>query len=163
MRALPEGAMNKPVEIFYSYSHKDERLRDKLEVHLKLMQRQGLISNWHDRRIGPASEWDGEISSHLESAHIILLLISPDFLSSDYIYDVELKRAMERHEAGEARVIPIILKPCDWMTAEFSKLQALPRDGKPVVKWGNRDEAFSQITSAIRDLVRSMPAGDRPI
>ena len=147
--------MMKPVEIFYSYSHKDEKLRDKLELHLKLMQRQGLIVNWHDRKIGPGNEWENSISDHLDSAQIILLLISPDFIGSNYIYDIELKRAMERHEAEEAQVIPIILRPCDWKTASFSKLQALPRDGKPIVKWGNRDEAFLQIASEIRDLLRA--------
>jgi TIR domain len=150
---VPKG--DKPVEIFYSYSHKDEKLRDQLEVHLKLLQRQGLIVSWHDRRIGPSNEWEGEISSHLDSAQLILLLISPDFINSDYIYDIELKRAMERHETREARVIPIILRPCDWRNAPFSKLQSLPRDAKPVVKWGTRDEAFSQIASEIRNIVRS--------
>ena len=121
-----------PISLFYWYSHKDEALRKKLETHLSLLQDQGVISGWHDRRIEAGTEWDGAISKNLEEAGIILLLVSADFLASRYCRDVEIKRAMERHEAGTARVIPVILRPVDWHTAPFGKLQALPRDGKPV-------------------------------
>ena len=138
-----------PVEVFFSYSHKDERLRDKLEEHLANLKRQGVIAGWHDRKIGAGREWAGEINKHLESAQIILLLVSSSFLASDYCHDVELKRALERHERGEARVIPIILRPVDWHGAEFGKLQALPKDAKPVTKWGNRDEAFKNVAEGI--------------
>ncbi len=115
------------VEIFFSYSHKDEMLRDELAKHLSIMKRQGIIDAWHDRAITAGSEWAGEIDTHLNSAQIILLLISADFLASDYCYDIELKRAMECHEVGKAQVIPIILKPVDWYGAPFGKLQALPK------------------------------------
>src|SRR5262249_17076867 len=121
----------KPVEVFYSYSHRDEEFRDELEKHLRQMKRDGLITGWHDRRIGAGMEWKSSIDEHLESAGVILLLISSDFLDSDYCYDVELKRAMERHEKGEARVIPVILRHCDWSSAAFAKLQALPKNAKP--------------------------------
>src|SRR3712207_2148150 len=94
-----------PMSLFYSYSHKDETLRDKLETHLSLLQTQEVISGWHDRRIEAGTEWDGAISRHLEDAGIILLLVSADFLASRYCRDVEIARAMERHEAGTARVI----------------------------------------------------------
>lgn len=154
-----QGAQSKPgnhVEIFYSYSHRDEKLRDQLEIHLSLLRRQGLISSWHDRRITASKEWEGEINSHLEAAHIILLLVSANFLASDYIHDVELKRAMERHESREARVVPIILRPCDWGSAPFGKLQALPRDARPVTKWANRDEAFMEIAKGIRAVVEEL-------
>ena len=107
------------LELFYSYSHKDEELRDQLENHLAMLKREGVISGWHDRRISAGQEWDGEIDDHLNSVEIILLLVSSDFLASNYCYDIEVKRAMERHEAGEARVIPIILRPCDWQRAPF--------------------------------------------
>jgi hypothetical protein len=136
--------------VFYSYSHKDEALRDQLQTHLSLLKRQGVISNWHDRRISAGREWEGQIDGHLNSARIILLLISADFLASDYCYDIELTRAMERHEAGESRVIPVILRACDWHYATFGKLQAVPKDGEPVTSWQNIDEAFSDVAKGIR-------------
>lgn len=139
------------VELFFSYSHRDQELRDELERHLSLLKRRGVISTWHDRRIGAGSEWAGEIDEHLERASLILLLISADFLSSDYCYDVELRMAMERHVAGTARVIPVVLRSVDWTGAPFSNLQAVPTDGKPVTSWTNRDEAFTEVTRAIRE------------
>jgi len=146
----------KPIEVFYSYSHKDEELRDELEKHLSILKRQGVIQSWHDRRIGAGREWEGEIDTHLNTAHVILLLISADFLASDYCYDVEMKRAMERHEAGEACVIPVILRPVDWRGAPFGKLQALPTDAKPVTEWPNRDKAFLDVARGIRAAVEEL-------
>ena len=137
-------------EVFYSYSHRDTELRDELERHLSILRRSGLIRCWHDRQIDPGSEWAGKIHEHLNDANIILLLVSADFLASDYCYDVEMKRAMERHEAGEAIVIPIILRPVDWSGAPFAKIQCLPTDGKPVTSWPNRDEAFRNVAEGIR-------------
>ncbi|HSU31319.1 MAG TPA: toll/interleukin-1 receptor domain-containing protein [Bryobacteraceae bacterium] len=143
--------------VFFSYSHKDESLRDELEVHLSLLKRQGVISVWHDRRLGAGNELNAGISRELERADIILLLVSPDFLASDYCYSVERTRALERHDKGEARVIPVILRPCDWHHAPFGKLLALPRDGKPVTRWTDRDEAFLNVINAIRTVLQ--PAG----
>jgi TIR domain len=102
-----------PIEVFISYSHKDEALREKLGTHLSLLKRHGVIDDWHDRRIGAGQEWAGAIDEHLNSAAIILLLVSADFLASDYCYDREMKRALERHDAGDARVIPVILRNVD--------------------------------------------------
>jgi hypothetical protein len=152
------GAKNSAVEIFYSYSQRDERLRDELETHLSLLRREGLVSSWHNRRITAAKEWEGEIDSHLNEAQVIMLLVSAHFLASDYINDVEVKRAMERHERGEARVIPVILRPCDWETSPFAKLRALPRDDKPVTKWASRDEAFTDIARGVRAVVKELIA-----
>lgn len=120
------------VKVFFSYAHEYEQLRDKLATHLSTLRRQGIIQEWHNRQIGAGKEWAGEIDRNLEAAHVILLLISADFIRSDYCMDRELSRAMERHESGEARVIPIILRPVDWEGLPFSKLQALPTDGNPV-------------------------------
>src|SRR5438874_11812765 len=122
---------HKSVEVFYSYAHEDEKLRDELKKHLANLKRQSVITDWYDRDISAGTEWNEEIARHLESAKVILLLISPDFMNSDYINDVEVKRAMERHESEEARVIPIILRPVDWQGTPFSKLQGLPTDAKP--------------------------------
>lgn len=151
----------KPVEIFFSYAHEDESLRNELAKHLKIFERQGVINGWHDRQITAGSEWAGQIDDHLNSAQVILLLISDDFLASDYCYDIEMKRALERHERGEARVIPVILRPCAWESAPFGKLQALPKDAQPVTKWRNRDEAFLNIANGIKAAVASMTANPR--
>ncbi len=136
--------------LFFSYSHKDEGLRDELEVHLAMLKREGVIDVWHDRKIPVGNEFDRSISDQLETADVILLLVSPDFLASSYCYDIEVRRAMERHEAGSARVVPVILRPCDWHGTPFAKLLAAPKDGKPVTKWADRDEAFLDVVRQIR-------------
>lgn len=133
-----------------SYSHTAEELRDELEKHLAGLRRQGVITTWHDRRIAPGEELHGQISDQLNEADIILLLVSADFLASDYCYDIEMARAMERHEQGEARVIPIILRPCDWQGAPFGKLMAVPTDGRPIVKHATLDDGFLEVARAIR-------------
>jgi hypothetical protein len=142
--------------LFFSYSHKDEALRDELEVHLSMLKRQGIIESWHDRRIGAGNEFESEISQELNNADIILLLISPYFLDSDYCYDIEMKRALERHESGDARVIPVILHPCDWHSAPFGKLMATPADGKPVSKHPNQHDAFLDIVISIRSVATEL-------
>jgi TIR domain len=152
----PMTSASPAIEVFFSYSHKDEELRDELATHLSMLKRQGMISAWHDREISAGTEWAGAIDAHLNSAQVILLLISANFLASDYCYDKELMRAMERHEAGEARVIPIILKPSDWTSAPFGKLQALPKNAKPITKWEDRDEAFLNVVQEIRKAVTEM-------
>src|SRR5579859_1437165 len=108
-----------PVEVFYSYAHEDEVLRNELEKHLSILQRLGLISSWHDRQIVAGTDWAKAIDTHLETASLILLLVSSDFLVSDYCYGVEMKRALERHQMKEARVIPILLRPVEWKGAPF--------------------------------------------
>lgn len=109
-----------------------------------------MIQTWHDRRIGAGQEFDHEISTHIENDDIILLLVSADFLASDYCYEREMLRAIERHEAGEAIVIPVILRACDWHGAPFGKLLATPPDGRPVTQWPDRDQAFLEVARAIR-------------
>lgn len=146
------------VEVFYSYSHRDEKFRDELEKSLTMLKRDGIITGWHDRKIGGGEEWAGAIDEHINSARIILLLISADFLASDYCYDIEVKRAMERHEAGEALVIPVILRPVDWSSAPFGKLQGFPKDAKPITKWSNRDEAFKDVALGIRKVAEKLRA-----
>ncbi len=147
---------NQGIEVFFSYAHEDEKLRDELAKHLKLLERQGVITAWHDRQITAGTEWSGQIDEHLESAKVILLLISADFLASDYCYDVELKRAMERHEAKTARVIPVIMREVDWKGASFGKLQALPKNALPVTNWSNLDQAFTDIARGIRKAVEEL-------
>ena len=137
-------------KLFFSYSHKDEELRNELEVHLAALRRQGLIEPWHDRRIGPGENIEHSISEHLDSADIILLLVSADFIASDYCYDIEVQRALQRHDAGEAIVVPVILRPCDWHHLPFGKLLATPTDGKPVSKFASKDDALLEVSRSIR-------------
>lgn len=137
-------------KLFFSYCHKDEGLRDQLEVHLALMKNQGLIESWHDRRITAGSEVDASISEALEQADVILLLISADFIASNYCYSKEMARAMERHEARTARVIPVILRDCEWHSAPFGKLLAAPKDGKPVMLWPDIDQALTDVAKQVR-------------
>jgi TIR domain len=155
------GKATHPIPLFYSYSHKDEALRDKLEESLALLKREGIISGWHDRRIVAGDEWEDAIDESLEEAQVILLLISPSFIASNYAWEKETKRAMERHERGEARVIPIILRPCDWQRAPFGKLQALPKGGKPIIKWRPRDDGFKDVAEGLRRVIEDMPVNPR--
>ncbi|MEQ8971358.1 MAG: TIR domain-containing protein [Coleofasciculus sp. C1-SOL-03] len=150
----------KPIEVFFSFASQDEKLRDELEKHLIILKRQGVITTWHNRKIGAGKEWQNERNVHLDTASVILLLISADFIASDYCWDVEVRRAMERHEAKKARVIPVILHPTDnWRNnTPFGKLKPLPKDGKPISKWGNRDEAFCSVAQGIRAAVEELAA-----
>jgi internalin A len=150
------GEVGRPARLFYSYSRRAEGLRNELETHLKLLERRGLLGAWHDRRIASGEEWGGQISDNLERADIVLLLISADFMASDYCYEVEARRALERHAAGEAVVIPIILRPVHWEKAPFAHLQALPRDARPVTEWPSRDAAWHNIATGIEEAVRRL-------
>ena len=145
-----------PIEIFYSYARADEDLRKELEMHLSVLRRQKFITAWYDRKIEAGEEWAGKIDEHVNSAKVILLLVSPHFVASNYSNDVEVKRALERHEEGTARVIPVILRPVDWTLEPYSKLQALPKDAKPVTTWSNRDEAFLDIAKGIRAVIGTL-------
>lgn len=144
------------INLFFSYAHEDEELRNALEVHLAMLRRNGLVRAWHDRRIRAGAELDGSISKHLEEADVILLLLSPHFLASDYCYETEATRALQLHEAGKAIVIPIILQPCDWLESPFRKLCATPKDGKPVAKFPNINDAFLEVTSDIRNAAKAL-------
>jgi tetratricopeptide (TPR) repeat protein len=146
------------LKLFYCYAHEDKTLRNLLEKHLANIKRQELITNWNDRNINAGQEWAREIDTNLNTADIILLLISPDFVHSDYCYSIEMKRALQRHENGTARVIPIILRPVDYDGASFSKLQSLPTDAVPITdrKWRSRDEAFLDVARGIGKAVREL-------
>jgi hypothetical protein len=144
------------ISIFFSYSHKDEALRDRVAEALSGLKRNQIIQEWHDRQIPPGSEWKDEIDRNLNTADIILLLVSASFLASEYCWSQELNRAMARHEASEARVIPIILRPCDWADAPFAKLQMLPKDAKAVTLWTNEDAALTDVAQGIRAAVNQV-------
>ena len=149
----------KPIELFYSYSHRDEELREELEKHLAPLKRQSIVAGWHDRKIGAGQEWANQIGEHLNSAQIILLLVSADFLNSNYCYDIEMQKALQRHESGEAHVIPIILRPAMWESSPIGKLQALPTGAKPIIMWSNRELAFLDVAKGIQKAIDQLQPG----
>ena len=142
-----------PLRLFLSYSHRDEDLCERLLIHLSQLRRDGLVEAWHDRRITAGTEWASTIDENLNSAHIIILLVSADFLASDYCNDIEITRALERSQKGEARVVAVILRPCDWKTSCFARLQVLPKDGIPVVDWKTEDHGFVDAAKGLRGLI----------
>ncbi|MCB0192819.1 MAG: SUMF1/EgtB/PvdO family nonheme iron enzyme [Anaerolineae bacterium] len=148
--------MTKPITIFFAYARADQALRDELDKHLAFLRRSKLIKGWYDGDISAGEDWQQAIHQNLHTADIILLLVSPDFIASDYCYDVEMKKAMARHEAGEAVVIPVILRPCIWEDAPFGKLQALPQDAKPIIFWSHRDQGFHDVARSLRLVVRQL-------
>ena len=135
---------------FISYSHKDERFREELEAHLAPLKRRGLLTTWHDRRLTAGDPLDEAISANLEQADLILMLISADFVASEYCFAKEMGRALERHKAGEARAISIICRPCDFHGLPFANFVLLPTDAKPVTMWADRDAAWVDVTRGIR-------------
>lgn len=146
-----------PVTIFFSYAHEDEGFLNKIQKHLIPLYREGLIDIlWHDRNISAGTEWEQQIDTFLNKAQIILLLVSPDFMASDYCTSKEMTRAIERHEQGEARVIPVILRHSQWKTSPIGKLQALPTDGKPVRSWPDEDEALFNVVNSIRKAIEEL-------
>jgi hypothetical protein len=147
-----------PIEIFFSYSHKDEPFRDELLAHLSSLRREGLVAVWHDRCIDAGDDWKGAIDEHLDNAHVVLLLVSPDFMASDYCYDVETKRALERHERGEAIVVPVVLRRTDWSKTPFARLQAVPRNAEPVKAWPDRDDAWYDVVKSLRRVIEKLAA-----
>lgn len=161
---MPSPDNTAPISLFYSYAHEDESLRDELAGHLKILERRGLISAWHDRQIVPGQAWGQAIDQHLLTADLVLLLVSKDFIGSDYIWGVELAQAMQRQQAQQCEVVPIIVRavdidPADAEDLPFLKLQALPPDLRPVTSWTNRDEAWTQVAKGLRATVGLIRAG----
>jgi TIR domain len=144
------------VKVFLSYAHGDEKLRNALDKHLSALKRSSIIEIWHDRRLSPGTEFEGEIDQHLRSADLVLLLVSPDFMMSDYCFRREMQTALKRHASGDARVIPVILRPVDWLGTPIGKLLALPRNSKPVITWHTRDEALLDIAIGIRKVAEEI-------
>jgi predicted ATPase len=147
---------DEPLKVFLSYSHEDLTFRRRLGQHLASLKQEHLIVLWHDREIGAGTEWEGQIHHNLETADIILLLISASFMDSEYCSDVELKRAMARHENREARVIPILLRDCDWERAPFGKLQTLPTGLRPIARWKPQDQAYCNVAKGLRQAVMDL-------
>src|SRR5713101_2817145 len=144
------------IKLFYCYARKDKFLRDELEIHLSWLKRRYQLTGWYDREILPGEEWEQAIDKNLNTAHLILLLISPDFMASDYCFGKEMRRALERHKAGTCQVIPILLRPTYWEDAPFSILQLLPTDARPITRWPDRDEAFQDVVGEINRTIKDL-------
>jgi internalin A len=138
--------------------HATHQFFNQLETHLKLLQRQGLIDAWHDRDIDAGQDWKQRIDDNLERAQIILLLISANFMASDYCYEKETRRTFERHGEGSALVIPVIVRDVNWSSAPFARIQALPKDAKAVMNWSNRDSAWRNVSEGIERVAREIRA-----
>lgn len=143
---------------FISYSHMDEHALERFTKHLAVLRREGSIDEWFDQRIAAGGDIDAAISARLDDCDLFLPLISADFLSSGYCYDLELKRALERHELGSLRVVPIIVQPCDWKASPLGRLKALPKDSKPVADWTNENTAWLDVVAQLRRLTEELPS-----
>ena len=154
-----QGNSSKPLRVFWSYSHKDQALREKLAVHFAVMRREGLIIDWHDRKIDAGTLWEEEIDRHLLEADIVLLLVSAAFFDSNYCWGNEMKKALALHRENKARVVPVILHPCQWKRTPLTVLQAVPMDGKPISEWVSEhaacDDVASQIARVAEELRRA--------
>lgn len=160
----PSAAENShAIRVFLVYAEKDKHWLSQLETHLSMLQRNGLISLWQKQQLIAGTDCAGEVDQQIEQASLILLLVSADFLASDYIHHVEMKRAMERQAAGEVRVIPILLRPADWENTVFGHLQPLPSDKKPLSNWHNRDQAFLHVVEGIKQVIKTMQKANEPI
>ena len=144
------------INVFICYSHLDELLKEKLEAHLITLKRLGLISSWNDRKLVPGQNWETELDKYFLDSDIILLLISSDFIASEYCYNIEMKKAIEFHDANKKVVIPIILRECDWEGTPFEKIQGLPKDMKPIVSrhWHTADEAFLNTIQGVKKQIK---------
>lgn len=148
--------MEKPLHVFCCYARTDQSYLLELNKRLIPLQRDGLIVVHADINISPGEDWEQKIHHYLNTAHIILLLVSSDFIASEYCYSNEMMRALERHDAGDARVIPIILRPVDLRHVPFGKIQSLPTDAKPITNWADRDDAFLSVATGIEEVVQSL-------
>jgi hypothetical protein len=152
------------VKAFISYAHKDEMHKDALVEHLATLRRSGTITEWHDRKIVPGEDWKAQISDNLEQAELILFLVSSTFLASEYCFDVEFARALEKHREGSAQLIPIVIRPCDWKTSSLGAFQGLPKDADPVTKWPDHDEAWLNIVAGIKqNIAKFTPKATTPV
>jgi hypothetical protein len=158
LATAPGAAAPKALQVFISYSHQDELLKNELVKHLSPLKRLNLIDDWHDRKISAGDQWDTAIDNALKGADIVLLLVSIDFINSRYCYDIEMETALERERQGDVVVIPVIARNCMWKTTEFARLQATPTDGKAIASWTDRDEALTVVAQRIQEVAERLMA-----
>ncbi len=150
------------MKVFISYSHRDAAALERLHTHLAVLRRENLIDEWYDREILGGGDFNAAIAQRMDESELFLLLVSPDFLNSDYCYDVEMKRALDMHENGQARVVPIIIEPCDWTSSPLGRLKAVPKDGKPIAEWTNPNTAYLDVVQELRRIVQAYVQRAKP-
>jgi len=133
----------------------DDKLKDELEEHLRILQRKGHINIWHREQVRLNEKWSDKQNEYLQKAHVILLLISSDFLASDEVYYSQVTKAIDRHNNKEAYVIPVVLRDCLWQEGIFKDLQPLPQNGKAITSahWSSKDEAFTAVTVQLKAII----------
>jgi len=141
--------MSEALQIFIAYARKDTSFLDELRTHFTPLVQGGKVKIWYDGKIEPGKVWEAAIKENLHSADIILMLVSADAIASDYFYEKVMTDALARHNSGTARVVPLIVRPCAWQATPLSELQALPRDGKPVSTWPDRDDAYANAVTSL--------------
>jgi len=160
-RAVHDIERRRAARVFVSYSHRDERQLNELKTHLSPLERLKLIETWYDRRIVAGEDFGQKINENIDSADIILLLVSSDFIASNYCYEKEMARALERHAKGEARVVPVIVRDVNWkVIPELSRLTAVPKDGKPVHDWPRKDKAWRDVSERVQAILEAMRDAD---
>lgn len=159
-RGIPTTAdeASPSLAVVTSYSHKDDALRDELDAHLSVLRRQNIVRTWHDRKLVPGQTWNSKVMEMIYAADVILLLLSADFFNSDYCYDEEMRTALDRHNRGDAVVVPIIARPCQWDQTELAAIHGLPRDMKPVSLWEDRDAAWKDVVDGITRIAKQSHA-----
>lgn len=154
LKELSASAKPSVVKLFISYAHEDKIFFDEFKAQLKSLEISQIVQGWHDRKIQPGTEWEGQIDENLQSANVIVFLISASFINSTYCHDIEMKKSLERHSNNSALVIPILVRPVGaWQDLPFAKIQALPSEGKPVSVWTNRDLAWADVIDGIKSAI----------
>jgi hypothetical protein len=151
----PPPSQNEAIALYFSYADEDTALLTQLQKQLIMLKRSGLITMWYRDRFRVGKDKDAEQANYINKAHIILLLISPHFLADEYTYS-EATRAMQRSEAEDVIVIPIIWRPTtDWQRAAFGRLQSLPRTSKAIAEYSGaeRERLIKDVATEIRDIV----------
>jgi hypothetical protein len=155
-RTIPKPTVSgREVRIFVSYSHVDSAVRDKLEVHLAALKRDGVVT-WYDGDMQAGDALDTEIARALRQSHLFVALLSPDYLASHYCWKLEYQRAMGRRARGTLRVVAVVVRPCDWKATTAAGFKLLPTDGKPISRWRSQDQALLDVTQGIRKVVQAI-------
>jgi hypothetical protein len=144
-----------PLSLFLSYAHADAEIAETLRKHLAPLRHEGIVHDWQDRDIRPGEHWDDEISTQLESADLVVALLSADFVASDYAYSRELRRAFELHQLRELVLVPVIARACLWQNLPIGALQALPDGALPITSWSDPDAAYVTVVRGIESAARA--------
>jgi hypothetical protein len=144
------------LKAFFSYAHEDVDVIANLQKHLAPLRHEEIVEFWYDRDLVAGENWDDAITSRLEDADIVIVIVSSDFVSSEYAYGKELSRALELHERGQLRVVPVIARNCRWQNLPIGRLQALPESGRPITSWTDRDDAYVSVALGIEEVARQL-------